>query len=290
VLFIAGAGYYQVAAVLSATQLSMTNLAGYGNTSGGATINSGATVSPSGTIGPAGGAGVQGPPGKDGAYSTVYAINSVQGNGGASAQLQLVNDVSQGVSPFLVYRRDGSGNNLWGAALLSAADAVSAPAAGEVSHIAGTTSGVLAIKKLKSGAAGSVVLTDQGGSSGDILVDVPVDGVTIQVTGGQLKVIRPADSIGAHIETPAVKTYTLDLSAASAYTITSFVAVTGAGSCTVSLLRNGSGISGGAGLSITTTPSTTTLSQAVSAGDKIQLQVTATSSGADLQFTMKIQK
>jgi hypothetical protein len=80
------------------------------------------------------------------------------------------------------------------------------------------------------------------------------------------------------------------LSAAVAYTITSFVAITGAGSCTVSLLRNGTAISGASGLSVTTTLSTTSLSQAVVANDKIQLQVTATSSGADLQITMKLQK
>jgi hypothetical protein len=186
VLFIAGAGYYQVAAILSPTQLSMTNLAGYGNVAGGTNVGSGATVSASGLIGPIGPPGTQGPPGRDGAYATVYAIDSIQGNGGASAQLQLIGDLSQGTNPNTVYRRDGSGNNLWGAALLSAADAVSAPGTGEVSQIQATTSGVLSLKKLKSGAAGSVALIDQGGSTGDILVDVPVDGTTIQVVGGKL--------------------------------------------------------------------------------------------------------
>lgn len=116
VLFVAGAGYYQVAAILSATQFSLTNLgANYGNTSGGTNIAAGASVSASGVIGPAGPAGAIGSPGaagRDGAYSTVYTGNSIQGNGGVASVLTLVGDsASPGNSK--LYGTDPSGNKGW---------------------------------------------------------------------------------------------------------------------------------------------------------------------------------
>lgn len=234
ILFVAGAGYYQVAAILNPTQFSLTNLAGYGNVAGGTNVGSGATVSPSGSAGPAGAPGPQGAAGRDGAYSTVYTGSSVQGNGGVASPVSLVGDIAVGTGAYDIYQRDVGGNPLWAA--------------------------------------------------------IPTDGTTITVSAGKLKAIFPPDSIGAHIETPTVKSYTLDLSTPVAYTITGLVMITSAGSCTVSLLRNGSAISGASGLSATTTISTTSLSQATVAGDKIQLQVTATSSGADLQISMHIQK
>lgn len=113
-VFIAGAGYYQVAAIISGTQISVTNLgANYGNTSGGTTINSGASVSPAGVIGPAGPPGSQGAAGRDGAYATIYTQYSISGTGGVSSPAQLVNDAAQGTNAYAIYQRDVSGNNLW---------------------------------------------------------------------------------------------------------------------------------------------------------------------------------
>lgn len=234
-VYITGAGYYQVVAIISPTQLSVSNLSNYGNTASGTNVASGAAVTPAGVLGPAGAAGPQGAAGRDGAYATIYTDKSITGNGGVSTPAVLVGDIAQGTGAYQIYQRNSAGNSVWGA--------------------------------------------------------IPVDGSTVTITGsGQLKSIDPLDAIGAHIETPSVKSYTLDLSAPVAYTITGLVAVTSAGTCTVNLQRNGSTISGGSALSITSTPSTTTLSQAVTAGDKITLQVTATSSGTDLQISMRIQK
>lgn len=235
VIFVQGAGYYQVASVLSSIQLSLTNLAGYGNTSSGATITAGATVSPSGVIGPAGSAGPTGPAGRDGAYSTIYTGSSIQGNGGVSSPATLVADVAQGTNAYAVYKRDSSGNSVW--------------------------------------------------------AQIPVDGTTVTLVSGNLVSHAPLENLGAHIESPTAKTYTLDLAASSAYTITSVKCILGTGTCTLALVRNGSNVTGAGAISVSGTISTTTLSQAVVANDKIQITLSSlASSPADLQITMYIQR
>jgi hypothetical protein len=235
-LFVAGAGYYQIASILSGTQLSATNLgANYGNTSGGTTINSGASVSPAGVIGPAGPAGPQGAAGRDGAYSTIYTGSSIQGTGGVASPATLVGDIAQGSGAYQVYQRNSSGNSVWGA--------------------------------------------------------IPVDGTTMTIASGNLISHGQQENLGAHIETPTAKTYTLDLAASSAYTIKSFKCILGAGTCTLALQQNGTNVSGAGAISVSTTLSTTALTQAVAANDKITIVLSSlASSPADLAFTMYIQR
>lgn len=127
--------------------------------------------------------------------------------------------------------------------------------------------------------AGKTTITDNGAGL-----------LTVTSTAGGGSVSPPVESLGAHIESPSAKTYCVDLSASSPYTIQMFRCILGAGTCTVALLRNGSAVSGAASIAASATLSTTSLSQAVAQNDKIQITVSAPSSAADLQFTMWIQR
>lgn len=53
-VFIEGGGTYQITAIGSSAQITVQNLSGYNNTSGGSTISTNAKISPGGFIGPAG--------------------------------------------------------------------------------------------------------------------------------------------------------------------------------------------------------------------------------------------
>ncbi len=104
VLFVFGAGFFQVATIPDSTHVSLTNLGYPGNASPGATIATSAKVSPGGLIGPTGAtgpAGVAGPPGlgklgsiQFGTFITTVGTGSGQwiGTGGQ-------NDVSNSVLP-----------------------------------------------------------------------------------------------------------------------------------------------------------------------------------------------
>lgn len=100
----------------------------------------------------------------------------------------------------------------------------------------------------------------------------------------------PQESLGAHIEAPTAKTYTVDLAASSLYTIKSFDCILGAGTCTLALVQNGTNVAGASAIALSTTLSTTPLSQAVALNDKIQITLSSISSATDLQFTMWIQR
>jgi hypothetical protein len=107
---------------------------------------------------------------------------------------------------------------------------------------------------------------------------------------GQLVSHAPLENLGCHIETPTAKSYTLDLAASSAYTITAIKCITSSGTCTLALVRNGSNVTGAGSIAVSSTISSTTLSQAVVANDKIQITLSSLSSPADLQVTMYIQR
>jgi len=299
-VFVTGAGYYQIASVISSTQFSLTNLGYDGNAASGITVASGSDITPSGPIGPQGIAGAQGAAGRDGAYATIYTDKSLTGNGGVSTQATLVNDLAQGTGAYKVYQRDSLGNGKWDIALLRASDAVAAPVPGEVSLTASQANGNLALKKLKSGPAGSVALTDNGGTTGDVLIDVPVDGTTITVSSGKLTVIGgsgggtgtlPQESIGAHIESPSAKIYVVDLYASSAYHINAFYAVLGAGTCACSVQQNGGAVTGLNLPTVSTTMTHVTITPyLINAGDKITITVASPSGATDLAFSLLIQR
>ena len=99
------------------------------------------------------------------------------------------------------------------------------------------------------------------------------------------------DSYVGHIEAPAVGTYYIDTYAAGSRTVTGIHIVTGSGTVDYTLNRVASGVTGaiytadGQGTTqanITSGLSNTTLS----AGNQLELEIDATSSGADVRFTI----
>lgn len=99
-------------------------------------------------------------------------------------------------------------------------------------------------------------------------------------------------SFSGFILVPAVQIYTMDLSVAPVrgYQIVRFDAVLGTGTATVSINRNGTAITGASGLALSSTLSTTILTQSCNQNDKIDLNVTAVSaSAANLAFSMRVQ-
>ena len=97
-------------------------------------------------------------------------------------------------------------------------------------------------------------------------------------------------SIGGHISTPAAQSYTVDLAAATAYTIIKFIIALSAGTCTVAVNRNGVAISGLGAIAVTSTLQAITLSQAVNPDDLIALTVSGISGAANLQYSLRYQK
>lgn len=99
------------------------------------------------------------------------------------------------------------------------------------------------------------------------------------------------DSYVGHIEAPAVGTYYVDTYAATARTVTGIHIVTGSGTVDWTLRRVVSGLGSdiytadGQGTTQANVTSGLT-NTAISAGNQIELQIDATSSGADVRFTI----
>jgi len=99
------------------------------------------------------------------------------------------------------------------------------------------------------------------------------------------------DSYVGHIEAPAVGTYYIDTYAAGSRTVTGIHIVTGSGTVDYTLNRVASGVTGAIytadGQGTTQSNITSGLSNtALSAGNQLELQIDATSSGADVRFTI----
>jgi len=99
------------------------------------------------------------------------------------------------------------------------------------------------------------------------------------------------DSYVGHIEAPAVGTYYIDTYAAGSRTITGIHIVTGSGTVDYTLNKVASGVTGtiytADGQGTTQSNITSGLSNtAISAGNQLELQIDATSSGADVRFTI----
>ena len=89
------------------------------------------------------------------------------------------------------------------------------------------------------------------------------------------------------IETPAVRTYTIDLTVATARTISALYFITSAGTVDVTLKNGANTVYTADGLGTTKTSVTSGLSNtAVSAGGTITLVVDAVSTPADLSFAI----
>jgi len=95
------------------------------------------------------------------------------------------------------------------------------------------------------------------------------------------------DSYVGEIETPAVRTYTIDLTVATARTISALYFITSAGTVDVTLKNGANTVYTADGLGTTKTSVTSGLSNtAVSAGGTITLVVDAVSTPADLSFAI----
>lgn len=94
VVYVAGGGYYQIAAIVDGVTVTLTNLGYPGNAAPAAVIASPAGVSPSGLEGPAGTPGAPGPPGAPGAAGvnafTTTTANFVQPAAGANVNVSVV--------------------------------------------------------------------------------------------------------------------------------------------------------------------------------------------------------
>jgi hypothetical protein len=350
VIYIASAGYFQVASITSTTQVAVTNLNYPGNASAGGTIASGSKVSAGGLIGATGSGGA----GKNAftnlaANFTQPAVNStVSLNVGSTAWMAVgqvifvqgggyysvgsITDLTDAVVTNLGYAGNvapgttvaGSSTaavtpgGLVGQAGTSAFTTTAAPftmpnSGTTVTVMVGATGWMAQGQSLYIPGAGyfsvsvitdltHVVLTNLGytgnaGSGTVIASGAPVVAAGIQGATGPQGAVGPTgsgvpqESLGAHIESPTAKTYTADLAASSPYTIRSFKCVLGAGTCTLALVQNGTNVGGASAISVSTTLSTTALSQAVALSDKIQITLSALAgSPADLQFSMWIQR
>lgn len=100
--------------------------------------------------------------------------------------------------------------------------------------------------------------------------------------------INSQDFISGLIETPTIKAYTLDYRVLKAYRLTQISLGTRTGTATVSIQINAINIPGMTNLSITNTPQTFIAASGnlASIGSKIDFVVSATSSPADLGFTL----
>jgi len=101
--------------------------------------------------------------------------------------------------------------------------------------------------------------------------------------------VQGTDSFDGLIEAPSNKSYTLCSYAPIDFTLETLSILTYAGTCTASITKNGVGVSGLWGLSVssTRTNATATGNNDVSTNDRVALLVSSVSSPVDLEWTLK---
>lgn len=121
-----------------------------------------------------------------------------------------------------------------------------------------------------------------------------IAGQRIYHDGTQFTAFFEPFAITGFIETAAVKSYTLDTSAISAYRIESITIKCSSGTATVSIEKNGVAMTGLSGISVSTTVATATATNDgtndVVAGNTLTLNITVNSSATDIEFTIKATK
>ena len=139
--------------------------------------------------------------------------------------------------------------------------------------------------------AATVTLVGPGQATATLggLLPAPPNDATKYFNGVAAFAALPAASIGAFIESPSNKTYTLEVDAPAAFTIIKISLKCVSGTCTVALSRNGTAITGATAISVSSTIATATLSQACVAGDVIAMTVSSVSTVVDLSATVRIQ-
>jgi hypothetical protein len=96
--------------------------------------------------------------------------------------------------------------------------------------------------------------------------------------------------ISGTIESPKVKTYNIDVSVRSEYTVRQLAIKCGSGSCTVTLKNNGVAIDGIASIAVTTSLQILNASgnNTLAVGSNLSLQVVSISSATDLDFSIAL--
>jgi collagen type VII alpha len=140
-----------------------------------------------------------------------------------------------------------------------------------------------------SGATVTLVGPGQATTTQGGLLPTPPNDATKFLNGVAAFTALPAASLGAFIESPSNKTYTLEIDAPAPFTVIKLSIKTVSGTCTVALTRNGTGITNATAVSVSSTLFTVILNQACVAGDIIAMVVSANSSAVDLSATVRIQ-
>jgi len=200
-VYITGGGYYTVQSISDLTHVNLINLGYTGNAAAGVSVTSGVNVAPAGLAGQGGNAftttqaafTMPSAPSGSVSVSVVSTLWMVPGqnvyvqNAGSmqvgsitnATNVILINIGSSGNAASGTVIPTGSQVSPGGAigvpgvqgpagSLSNASDAISGAVSPEVSIIQGIASGTLSLKKLKAGS--NVTLTDQGGSTGDVLI------------------------------------------------------------------------------------------------------------------------
>lgn len=134
-------------------------------------------------------------------------------------------------------------------------------------------------------AADGTVTIAAGASSGNVVITLPTTTSTIPTLA-----FLETETIAGMIETPAVKTYTLDLKASYAYQIQTLSTILASGTATAKVQIDGVDVTGLTAISVssTITNSTATAARDVAAGAKVTLVISAVDTPEDLAFTMKV--
>jgi hypothetical protein len=288
-----GGGYYNVQSVISLTVFSAKNIGYTGNAAPGTTVAVGTQIVPTGVPGPAGATGS----GSGDMLRSVYDSN-----------LNNVVDTCDSLAWGKLTGVPGTFPPTLSDATTSAGVTLLGTSTGQIKRIAAganvtldTTTTPGAVIVASGGAGGGITDAPSDGNtygrrntswtvipSG--ISEAPADGKTYMRIGSSAAwTALKAESLAGHLETPVVKNYYLDCYVPDPLSIIGFAAICGAGTATISLLQNGSTLSGSA-LSVTTTRATITNNWPFNAGDTMQLAVTVLSGCSDLAFSVRIHK
>lgn len=135
--------------------------------------------------------------------------------------------------------------------------------------------------------ADATVTVTAGASSGDVVITLPATTSTIPTLA-----FLETENIAGMIETPAVKTYTLDLKASYAYQIQTLSTILTSGTATAKVQIDDEDVTGLTAISVssTITNSTATAARDVAADSKVTLVVSAVADPVDLAFSMKVKR
>jgi hypothetical protein len=300
---IPNAGYYVVTSITDATHAVLTNNGDPFNAGSGVTITSGAVLLPAQAASGGGGGGGGGGVGVSAKTTAAFnwpaanATVTVSLDSGWNAFANANNDILVYVGPsFGILQMTVASSN---PVTLKHNPQYFTGTASGTSIPSGTVITLVGVQVYDSAAtSGATLVTDATASDTPFLpaikrIIATDNSITLDSATSDLAIGLKASvtlNLNAHIETPTAKTYAVDLSAATAYTILKLTIVLGAGTITAAFKKNGTVITGISAVAVTATLQTITLSQAVAQNDSITMTLSAPSSAADLQYSLRYQK